>query len=92
MEITVKKSFVKSLKLTPKNIQESVAKIIIPALLNSDSLETSGLDYKKMAGTKKDENYYRIKLGDWRIGIEYINPSVILIKILSRGSIYKQFP
>ena len=92
MEISVRKSFVKSLKLTPKNIQDAVANIVIPAILKSENLEATGLDYKKMAGTKKDENYYRIRLGDWRIGIEYINPSVILIKILSRGSIYKEFP
>lgn len=92
MEVILKKSFSKSLKLTPKHIQESVQTIVIPALENFDSLEESGLDFKKMEGSKKTENYYRIRVGDWRIGIEYIKPNVILITILSRGSIYKQFP
>ena len=92
MEIKIKKSFSKTLKLTPKHIQQSVKTIIIPALVKCDSLEASGLDYTIMAGTKKDEKYYRIRVGDWRIGIEYIKPKVILIMILSRGSIYKKFP
>jgi mRNA interferase RelE/StbE len=92
VEVKFKKSFSKTLKLTPKHIQESVQTIIIHALLKAESLESAGLDYAKMAGTKKDEKYYRIRVGDWRIGIEYVNPNVVLIKILSRGSIYKQFP
>ncbi len=65
---------------------------IIDKLKSSTSLENSGVDYVKMEGQKKGENYYRIRLGDWRIGIEYVNPTIIIICILSRGTIYKKFP
>jgi mRNA interferase RelE/StbE len=91
MEVIFKKSFIKALKATPKSIQEVTA-VVIDKLQNASSLEKSGVDYKRMEGQKKSENYYRIRIGDWRIGIEYINPKVVIITILSRGDIYKKFP
>ena len=65
---------------------------MITKLVSAKNLESSGLDYTKMEGQKKGENYFRIRLGDWRIGTQYVNPKIILITILSRGNIYKQFP
>lgn len=91
MELIVKKSFPKALKTTPGYIQEAV-KELINKLVSAKSLETSGLDYTRMEGQKKGEHYFRIRMGDWRVGIEYVNPKVILITILTRGNIYKQFP
>ena len=91
MEVIVKKSFPKALKSAPGYIQEAV-KEVITKLVSAKNLESSGLDYTKMEGQKKGENYFHIRLGDWRIGAEYANPKIILITILSRGNIYKQFP
>jgi mRNA interferase RelE/StbE len=91
MEVIVKKSFPKAVKATPKHIQEAV-KEVITKLAAAKNLETSGLDYTKMEGQRKGENYFRIRTGDWRIGAEYVNPKIILITILTRGNIYKQFP
>ena len=91
MEIIIKKSFSKSLKTTPKHIQEATKEIIFK-LSASKNLEASGVDFTKMEAQRKGENYYRIRVGDWRIGLEYINPKILLITIISRGTIYKQFP
>ena len=65
---------------------------MIEKLETAQNLEKSGLDYRKMEGQKRDEHYYRIRIGDWRIGIEYIHPDVTLLRVLSRGEIYKSFP
>ena len=92
MEVIIKKSFLKALKLTPKSVQILVKEIITVKLPQAKNLETSGLDYKKLEGQRKGENYYRIRVGEWRIGVEYLNPKIIIITILSRGSIYKKFP
>ena len=91
MELIIKKSFPKAVKSAPKHIQEAV-KEVVTKLIVAKSLETSGLDYTRMEGQKKGENYFRIRIGDWRIGAEYVNPKIILITILTRGNIYKQFP
>jgi mRNA interferase RelE/StbE len=91
MEVIVKKNFPKAVKSTPKLFREAV-KEVIAKLVAAKNLETSGLDYTKIEGQRKGENYLRIRVGDWRIGAAYINPKVLLITILTRGSIYKQFP
>ena len=92
MEVIIKSSFLKALRFAPKNIQDIVKEIITVKLPTAKSLEASGLDYKKMEGQKKSENYYRIRVGDWRIGVEYKNPKFLIITILGRGAIYKKFP
>lgn len=91
MKLTFKKSFVKQVKSLPQNIRLNVLEII--EILNKASdLEETNLDYKKLSGQKKNCNYYRIRIGTYRIGIEYIHPDVILFCILSRGDVYKSFP
>lgn len=44
---------------------------------------------KKLQGTDK---YYRIKLGDYRIGIQITNNTIEFIRCLPRKDIYKYFP
>lgn len=97
MEITVRKSFIKELQKLPSKIQQSVREIL-EKLAQASDLESSGVDYKYMEGQKKDQNYYRIRIGGWRMGIEYTPPNdeqiaaAIVVTILSRGNIYKKFP
>ena len=86
-----KTSFWKALSLTPKHIQEATREIITK-IEHAKSLAETGLDVKKMEGQKANEKYYRIRVGDWRIGCKLESPSVIIITILHRGSIYKLFP
>jgi mRNA interferase RelE/StbE len=91
MEVIIARSFLKDLKSKPKDVIQAVT-ILVAQLEAAPSLEKSGTDFKKMEGQKKGENYYRIRLGTWRIGIEYIHPQVIVIRILARGAVYKHFP
>lgn len=91
MVVEVKSSFVKELKKLPPKIQLSVYEVL-KKLRIAESLEKSGTDYKKMEGLKKGESFYRVRVGQWRIGIEYLHPAVIIITVLSRGDIYKSFP
>lgn len=91
MEVTVARSFIKDLKSAPRPVQLA-ADAAIKALVEAKSLQSSGLDYTKMEGQRKGENYYRIRIGDWRIGIEYVSPKIVVLRILSRGTIYKHFP
>lgn len=44
---------------------------------------------KKLQGA---DNYYRIRIGDFRIGLSVENDSVKFVRFLSRGDIYKHFP
>lgn len=47
------------------------------------------LHIKKIKGSK---GFYRIRIGDYRLGFIYENHTVTLVRFLSRKDIYKYFP
>ena len=89
MTISFDRSFIKSIdKLNDKVTLEKV-EVIIHKLEQANNL-TKFPNIKKLIGYS---NYYRIKIGDYRIGIELIDTNhVRLITILHRKDIYKKFP
>ena len=91
MEIVYRKKFLKDAKRLPPKVHQQLREVF-DKLKQADSLELSGVDYKYMEGQQKGQNYYRIRVGSWRIGIEYLDPHVIVIVVASRGDIYKGFP
>lgn len=38
------------------------------------------------------ETFYRIRVGDYRIGIEIVRGTVIFVRVLHRRDIYRYFP
>ena len=91
MEVIIGNQYLKDLRKVPKYVFVA-ADGIIDKLKAADNLQKSGVDYTKMEGQQKGENYYRIRVGAWRIGVKLITPSIIILTILSRGEIYKKFP
>jgi mRNA interferase RelE/StbE len=89
MIIEFDKSFEKSLdKISNKMVFQRINKIIIE-LEKSESLSNIP-SVKKLIGFKK---YYRIRIGEYRLGFEKINDNVIrFIIIAHRKDIYKLFP
>jgi mRNA interferase RelE/StbE len=89
MEVIFDKSFLKAIdKLTDKALKKKIEKIIIE-LEESDSL-LKAKNIKKMEGFK---SFYRIRVGDFRIGFELEKFTTIrLITIVHRKDIYKIFP
>jgi len=52
-------------------------------------------DLSELSQIKKLQGYdsfYRIRLGDYRIGIEVVEDEIIFIRFLHRKDIYKYFP
>lgn len=88
MTIKVAESFENDLnKITDKKILKKVY-----ALINSFEYISSIyhiLNIKKMEGHK---NYYRIRIGNYRIGIKIDKNIIYLIRFLHRKDIYKYFP
>ncbi len=88
MEITFDKSFSKSLdKINDKIVLKRIEKTIIQCEKATDLVQISNL--KKMVGYK---NYYRIKIGDYRIGVEITNHVIDFIIVAHRKDIYNRFP
>jgi len=89
MIVLFDRSFSKSIdKLRDQKIKERIIKIIT-SVEQADSIDKIP-NIKKMTGWL---NYYRIKSGDYRIGIELeSNNTIRFIIIAHRKDIYKKFP
>ncbi|MFN3909202.1 MAG: type II toxin-antitoxin system RelE family toxin [Flavobacterium sp.] len=88
MIVTFEKSFSKSLdKINNKLILKKIEEAIVNC---ENSNKLSEIKYlKKLKGHK---TYYRIKLNDYRVGVEIINNEINFIIACHRKDIYKLFP
>lgn len=91
MVVEIQAKFEKELRKTPQYIQDQ-ALVVLDKLLVAESLNTAGVDFKKLKGQEKNRNYYRIRVGEYRIGIEYLHPTLIIMRIIHRGKAYDEFP
>lgn len=89
MKIEFDKSFEKSIdRIKKKSLYLKIEKILI-LCENSKSLSEIP-NLKKLTGHK---TYYRIRMGEYRLGFEMINKNTIrFILIAHRKDIYKSFP
>lgn len=88
MEVIYLKSLEKDLKkIKEKKLLKSLADVFIN-LENTDTLyEVSSV--KKLSGHPEA---YRIRVGDYRLGIFYSEEIVTIARFLKRNDIYKLFP
>ena len=88
MKTGFKSSFTKDLKsIKSKTVLESVAKLI-------ENVE-SAQDLRGIPEVKKlkaKRNYYRIRLGNYRVGISHEKNEITFIRCLDRKEIYRYFP
>lgn len=88
MNIEFRKSFEKDLlKILDADLFQRVQEII-EQVENAEKLS----EIKNVKKIKGEVNYYRIKVGNYRIGIKVNNNVVSFVRILHRKEIYRYFP
>jgi len=88
MKIEFKKSFLKELKkLKNKSLKANVAECILQVESAKNLSQIKNL--KKLTGY---DVYYRIRVGDYRIGIKIEKDVVFFVVFEHRKSIYQGFP
>ena len=88
MIVQIDRSFVKDAeRIKDQRLLNRIA-YYINQVIDADSLDRIH-SVKKMKG---ETNYYRIRIGDYRIGLRADRDSVIFIRVLHRKEIYKYFP
>jgi mRNA interferase RelE/StbE len=88
MIIKIDKCFEKDTdKIKDKNIRSAIADCIdaVEKVSNPKSIK----NIKKLKGSN---HFYRIRIGDYRIGLEIIDETADFIRFLHRKDIYKYFP
>ena len=88
MNVRYEASFEKDLKNINDRILLKRIKLVIEGVKKADSAKQIK-NLKKLRGHK---TFYRIKLGDYRIGIEIIENEIIFTRFLHRKEVYRYFP
>jgi mRNA interferase RelE/StbE len=88
MKVVYTKSFIKDINcITDKVIHKRLKATILEIESSSNLNGISNIKYLVNSGS-----YYRIRLGDFRIGIKLEDSIVRLIRFLHRKDIYNRFP
>lgn len=92
MELILEKTFIKELKRCPAFVQKQVEGVLQSIVLATDITHVPDCSVIQGKGNKE---YYRIRVGGYRIGLKYENGMIKIVTIItiqSRGDIYKKFP
>jgi len=88
MKVDYHKSFEQDLRKVRDRTLLNRVKAILLELEESETLETIS-SVKAMRG---HPGYFRIRIGDYRLGLKRADGGVRIIRFLSRGDIYRKFP
>jgi mRNA interferase RelE/StbE len=88
MQVEFKESFIKDLSKANFTTRNKV-KSVIEQIELAESLNSIA-HVKKLKGTVLP--YYRIRVGDYRIGIKLENDKIIFVRFLHRKEMYRYFP
>ncbi|HVN73090.1 MAG TPA: type II toxin-antitoxin system RelE/ParE family toxin [Methanoregula sp.] len=84
-----KKIFLKDLAAIPKRYRSRIERLVFDEIPASENIFTD-FDVSRMKGF---ENYWRIRSGQYRIGIKIAEDNTIIFyRVRSREEIYRVFP
>jgi mRNA interferase RelE/StbE len=88
MKVKFNRKFLSDIKsIKDKKIKEQIKNIIIQ-LEEAQNLSL----VKNVMKIQGYSSFYRIRIGDYRIGIEFENEEIEILRFLKRNDIYKVFP
>jgi mRNA interferase RelE/StbE len=88
LELEFRDSFLKDIK----RIKETAVKNKIAAVISVSRKVTTLHDLKNIKKLEGSDTYYRIRVGDYRIGVKLRDKTLIFIRCLHRKDIYRYFP
>ena len=88
MELEFRESFLKDVnRIKEKGVKKKIAAVITEAKAASSLPAIRNV--KKMEGS---EDYYRVRIGNYRIGIKLQGKTLVFLRCLHRKDIYRYFP
>ncbi len=88
MKVEFKSSFAKDLKKAKDKDLKTRVKQVVELVEKAKSLQEIK-DVKKLKG---GDRYYRIRIGDYRVGLTLEGDTVTFVRFLHRKDIYRYFP
>ena len=88
MELQFRNSFLKDIKnIADKSLKQRLSEVI-KNVENAKKLQDIS-NIKKLRGS---QNYYRLRIGDYRVAITYEEEMVTFVRFLHRREIYRYLP
>lgn len=88
MIVKYKKAFIKDIKKLPSDVRYIIENLCLSEIPKIQSIA----QIKNRKKIKGYENLCRLKIKDYRIGIEIRNEDVVFVRVLHRKEIYRYFP
>ena len=88
MKVKFKNAFLKDIEKLPSNYRERIEKIVFDQIPQSDNLQM----IKNLKKIRADNLYYRIRVGDYRIGFKDRGGELVFMRVLHRKDIYRYIP
>lgn len=88
MKVEFNESFLKDLKAVKDKSVLAKVKAAIEASELADTLDQI-THLKKMRGSRE---YFRIRIGDFRLGLKLDGDTLVFVRFLNRKDIYRYFP
>lgn len=88
MNVSFRSSVARDLnRITDKNLLRRVREAI-EAVEHAQSIN----DLPNLKKLKSSKNYYRLRIGDYRIGLAFEDDALVFVRFLNRKEIYRYFP
>ena len=88
MKVDFRKSFLRDLKRVKETTIRKQVRETIQSVEQAQSLQEIS-DLKKL---KYGDRYYRIRIGDYRLGLALEYDTLVFVRFLHRKDLYKYFP
>jgi len=88
MKVEVQKSFEKDIA----KVKQRELAIKVLEVINSLKTYQKLSEIPRLKKLNANDNYYRIRVGGYRIGLKVDNEKLILLRFMDRKDIYKYFP
>ncbi len=88
MKVVYDKKFLKDLSQITAPEKKRIESFCFHEILKFNSIQSVG-SIEKIQGYK---NYYKIRFGNYRVGIYYKNDTLSFERVLDRKEIYRYFP
>lgn len=88
MKVQINKKFLKDLAKLPASDRQKIETFLFEESERIESVESAGM-FEKLKGY---HSYYRVRFGNYRVGVRYEDETLIFERVLHRKEIYRYFP
>lgn len=87
MNVEVNRKFLKDLAKLPARERQKIERFVFEESQLINFVEEVG--FRKLQGYS---NFYRVRFGDYRVGVRYESETLVFERVLHRKDIYRYFP